>query len=79
MEAVAKQRTAEANGAAPKYAPYVPQLGDKSAPKDLQEAADYYLTSRGQQPTAPNKLLFIGQTYKLTQYYLTDLVRQINC
>ena len=63
LEAVAKERTAEANGAAPMYVPYVPQVGDKSAPRDLQEAADYYLTPRGQQPTAPNKLLFIGQGY----------------
>jgi fermentation-respiration switch protein FrsA (DUF1100 family) len=65
LEAVAKQRTAEANGAAPMYVNYVPAVGDKSAPRDLQEAADYYLTSRGQQPTAPNKLLFTGQSYAI--------------
>lgn len=63
LEAVAKQRTAEANGAEPMYVNYVPALGDKSAPRDLQEAADYYLTPRGQQATAPNKLLFVGQSY----------------
>lgn len=62
LEAVAKQRTAEANGAAPMYVNYVPAVGDTSAPRDLQEAADYYLTPRGQQPTAPNKLLFSGQS-----------------
>lgn len=57
LEAVAKQRTAEAIGAAPAYAPYVPKVGDTSAPRDLQEAADYYLTPRGQHPNAPNKML----------------------
>jgi len=63
LEAVAKERNAEANGAAPMYVHYVPEVGDTTAPLDLQEAADYYLTARGQQPTAPNKLLFIGQGY----------------
>jgi len=56
LEAVARQRTAEAAGAAPVYVPYVPNVGDTSAPRDLQEAADYYLTSRGQHPNAPNKM-----------------------
>ena len=57
LDAVAKQRTAEANGAAPVYVPYVPAVGDKTAPFDLQQAADYYLTPRGQHPNAPNKML----------------------
>lgn len=57
LEAVAKQRTAEAAGAAPGYVNYVPKVGDKAAPRDLQEAADYYLTPRGQHPNAPNKML----------------------
>lgn len=57
LDAVAKQRTAEKAGAAPVYVPYVPQIGDTTAPRDLQQAADYYLTPRGQHPNAPNKLL----------------------
>jgi fermentation-respiration switch protein FrsA (DUF1100 family) len=57
LESVAKQRTAEAAGAAPVYVSYVPKVGDKTAPRDLQEAADYYLTPRGQHPNAPNKML----------------------
>ncbi|MGO4740207.1 alpha/beta hydrolase [Bosea sp. 2KB_26] len=57
LDAVAKQRSAEVTGAAPVYVPYVPAVGDKTAPRDLQEAADYYLTPRGQHPNAPNKLL----------------------
>src|SRR6188768_2179422 len=44
LEAVARQRTAEAAGATPVYIPYLPQVGDRTAPRDLQEAADYYLT-----------------------------------
>lgn len=63
LEAVAKQRTAEAAGAAPVYVPYVPDVGDKTAPRDLQEAADYYLTPRGQHPNAPNKMLLTGASY----------------
>jgi fermentation-respiration switch protein FrsA (DUF1100 family) len=63
LEAVAKQRTAEANGAEPVYVPYVPEVGDKTAPRDLQEAADYYRTPRGQYPTSTNQLLFTSVSY----------------
>ena len=57
LDSVARQRTAEAAGAAPAYVPYVPAVGDTTAPRDLQEAADYYLTPRGQHPNAPNRML----------------------
>ena len=63
LEAVAKQRTAEANGAALMYVPYVPEVGDKTAPLDLQEAAEYYRTARGQHPNSTNKMLFSGAGY----------------
>jgi fermentation-respiration switch protein FrsA (DUF1100 family) len=63
LEAVAKERTAEAAGAEPIYVPYVPQVGDRTAPRDLQEAADYYLTARGQHPNAPNKMLLTSASY----------------
>ena len=63
LDAVARQRTAEAAGAAPIYTPYVPNVGDKTAPLDLQEAADYYLTPRGQHPNAPNKMLLTSASY----------------
>ena len=36
---------------------YVPKLGDTTAPRDLQEAADYYLTPRGQHPNSTNQML----------------------
>ena len=32
-------------------------LGDTTAPRDLQEAADYYLTPRGQHPNSTNQML----------------------
>lgn len=57
LDALAGQRTAEAAGAAVAYAPYVPPVGDTGAPRDMQEAAVYYLTPRGQHPNAQNKML----------------------
>jgi hypothetical protein len=36
------------------------QRGSTSAPRDLQEAAEYYLTPRGQHPNAQNKMLMNG-------------------
>ena len=57
LEAVAKQRSAETDGAAPVYVNYVPKIGDTTAPRDLQEAADYYLTPRGQHPNSTNQML----------------------
>jgi uncharacterized protein len=35
----------------------VPAVGDTTTPRDLQEAADYYLTPRGGHPNAPNRML----------------------
>lgn len=63
LEAVAKQRTAEALGNEPVYIPYVPEVGDKTAPLDLQEAADYYRTSRGGHPNSTNKMLLTSLSY----------------
>lgn len=65
LDAASKQRTAEAAGAPPVYVPYVPAVGDKSAPNDLQQAADYYLTPRGQHPNAPNKMLLTSMNYMI--------------
>jgi uncharacterized protein len=63
LEAVAAQRTAEVGGAEPIYWPYVPEVGDTAAPRDLQEAAEYYLTPRGQHPNAQNKMLMTSLSY----------------
>ena len=57
LESVGRQRSAEAAGAAPVYVNYVPKVGDTSQPRDLQEAADYYLTDRGRYPTSTNQML----------------------
>jgi fermentation-respiration switch protein FrsA (DUF1100 family) len=66
LDAAARQRTAEAGGAAPVYVPYVPAVGDRSAPYDLQQAAEYYLTPRGQHPNAPNKMLLTSANYMIS-------------
>jgi len=66
LDAAAQQRTAEAGGAAPVYIPYVPAVGDRSAPNDLQQAADYYLTPRGQHKNAPNKMLLTSANYMIS-------------
>jgi fermentation-respiration switch protein FrsA (DUF1100 family) len=73
LEAVTAQRTAEAGGAEPVYWPYVPQVGDTSGPLDLQEAAEYYLTPRGQAPSAPNKFLTDSLSY-MVAFHAFDLV-----
>src|SRR5215211_2752751 len=39
------------------YVNYVPKIGDTTAPRDLQEAANYYLTPRGQHPNSTNQML----------------------
>ncbi|MES2411628.1 MAG: alpha/beta hydrolase, partial [Bacteroidota bacterium] len=58
LQAVAKQRTAEANGAQPIYINYVPEKPDATTPNDLVEAHDYYRTPRAQHPNSTNLLLF---------------------
>ncbi|NTW41950.1 MAG: alpha/beta hydrolase, partial [Cellulomonadaceae bacterium] len=57
LEGIGAIRTAMANGADPVYGTYVPEVGDTSAPRDMQEAAEYYLTPRAQHPNTPNTLL----------------------
>lgn len=58
LQAVAKQRTAEANGAEPIYINYVPEKPDANTPNDLVEAFEYYRTPRAQHPNSTNLLLF---------------------
>ncbi|HSW03942.1 alpha/beta hydrolase [Aquabacterium sp.] len=60
LEAAAGQRTAEARGAAPVYAPFVPERFediDDNTPVMLREAYDYYRTPRGQHPNAKGRFL----------------------
>jgi fermentation-respiration switch protein FrsA (DUF1100 family) len=78
LESIAKARTAEAAGGAPVFTNYVPAVGDTSAPRDLQEAADYYLTPRGQHRNAPNKMLItsLAAQAAFTGFDRVDLLTQ---
>ena len=78
LESVAKQRNAEAAGGAPVYVNYVPKVGDTTAPLDLQEAADYYLTPRGQHPNSPNRMLMtsLSALASFTGFDRVDLLTQ---
>lgn len=60
LEASAGQRTAEARGAKPVYAPFVPERFediDENTPVMLREAYDYYRTPRGQHPNSKGRFL----------------------
>ncbi|MFJ4561100.1 alpha/beta hydrolase [Streptomyces massasporeus] len=60
LEMVAQQRTAEARGADPVYAPFVPEtleeIGDNT-PDLLREGYDYYRTPRGRHPRSKGRFL----------------------
>lgn len=61
LDAIAKQRTAEARGAEPLIVGYIPNSEAERAKAgmdniDIVEAVDYYTTPRGRQPGSPNKL-----------------------
>lgn len=58
LDSIAKQRTAEANGAEPLLVNYVPEQPDAKTPRDLREATEYYRTPRGQHPNSTNQMLF---------------------
>jgi fermentation-respiration switch protein FrsA (DUF1100 family) len=60
LEAAAAQRTAEARGGKPAYAPFVPEsLEDinENTPTMLREGYDYYRTPRGQHPNSKGRFL----------------------
>jgi fermentation-respiration switch protein FrsA (DUF1100 family) len=64
LEAIGRQRTAEARGANTLIVGYVPFSGQAEREQagvdnvDIKEAIDYYMTPRGRQPGSPNKLRF---------------------
>ncbi|MET8697205.1 alpha/beta hydrolase [Streptomyces sp. SID2999] len=65
LEAIGRQRTAEARGAEPVTTGYIPGSAEERAQAgltdiDIVEAVDYYTTERGQHPNSPNKLRFSG-------------------
>jgi fermentation-respiration switch protein FrsA (DUF1100 family) len=60
LEMAAKQRTAEASGGEPLYAPFVPETLeeiDENTPDLLREGYDYYRTPRGQHPNSKGRFL----------------------
>ena len=60
LEAIAAQRTAEANGAPVRYDHIVPTREEitSATPRDIVEASEYYTESRGQHPNAKNISMF---------------------
>ena len=60
LEAAAAQRTAEARGGQPAYAPFVPETFEEineNTPTMLREGYDYYRTPRGQHPNSKGRFL----------------------
>lgn len=82
LEAAAQRRTAEARGADPLYAPFVPeQLEDidDNTPTFLREAYDYYRTPRGQHPNSKGRFLMssLDKMLAFTVFHLIpDLLTQ---
>ncbi|MES1980259.1 MAG: alpha/beta hydrolase [Pseudomonadota bacterium] len=82
LEAAAMQRTAEARGEQPAYAPFVPErLEDinENTPTMLREGYDYYRTPRGQHPNSKGRFLltsldkmFAFSTFNLIPILLTQ-------
>lgn len=69
LDEIAEQRTAEANGAAPRYAHYVPEADEinETTPPDMVEANDYYRNpSRAKHPNSPNLFRFVGLANRMT-------------
>ncbi|MGT2649831.1 alpha/beta hydrolase [Streptococcus troglodytae] len=66
LEEASKQRTAEANGSAALYGPYVPEETSPEMPRTLIEAHDYYRTPRGAHPRSVNKVSLLSVDKLLT-------------
>jgi fermentation-respiration switch protein FrsA (DUF1100 family) len=74
LEAVANQRTAEANGAAPMYITYVPNNVNENTSVTMREANEYYRTPRAKHPNSPNKVLFtsLDKILAYSAFYMAD-------
>ncbi len=84
LEAVGKQRTAEARGAAPLITNWIPNSPAEResagiSDVDVTEAVEYYRTPRGQCANAPNKLRFTSlasvmafDAFHLVEHLLTQ-------
>jgi len=76
LETVGKQRTAEARGAEPIYAPFVPEELediDEKTPDMLREGYDYYRTPRGAHPNSKGRFLFSGMD-RMLAFNCFDLI-----
>lgn len=79
LEAVGKQRTAEANGAEPLIVNWTPNSAEEAKEQgmdelDLLECIDYYRTPRGNHPRSSNQLLFtsFGNMVNFDAFHLAD-------
>jgi fermentation-respiration switch protein FrsA (DUF1100 family) len=77
LDEAAKQRTAEAQGAEPAMAPYVPWAIDEDTNRDMREAHDCYLTPRAQHPDAKNQFLFTRSFSKIAAFDAFHLVEDL--
>ncbi|QIY93308.2 alpha/beta hydrolase [Streptomyces sp. S1D4-11] len=73
LDAVAKQRAAEAQGADAAHVPYVPETVDETTVPDMAEAHDYYRTPRAQHPRSDNRMLFTS----VANIYAFDAFHQV--
>lgn len=76
LEMAARQRTAEANGAEPRYAPFVPEKRediDENTPDMLREGYDYYRTARGAHPNSKGRFLLSGMD-RMYAFSVFDLI-----
>lgn len=79
LEAAAAQRTAQARGAAPVYAPFVPERLediDRNTPTMLREGYDYYRTPRGQHPNSKGRFLMtsLDKMYAFSTFHLLPML-----
>lgn len=79
LEATAAQRTAQARGAAPVYAPFVPERLediDRNTPTMLREGYDYYRTPRGQHPNSKGRFLMtsLDKMYAFSTFHLLPML-----
>lgn len=79
LEAVGKQRTAEANGDEPLIVTWTPNSAEEAKEQgmdemDLLECIDYYRTPRGNHPRSSNQLLFtsFGNMVNFDAFHLAD-------
>jgi fermentation-respiration switch protein FrsA (DUF1100 family) len=77
LEAAARQRTAESQGAEVAYSPYVPAQPDENTPYDLAQAREYYLTPRAQHPNAKNKYLMTKSLSRIFAFDAFHLVEDL--